>query len=270
MTAGMNKKTLAAIAIFTLAGHAGAADYDCLIEAFETVDVRSPVEALIESIPVRRGDFVKKGQVVVTLEAAAERAALDLARARARMEGELKAAEARVELARKKWVRSEELHKQNFISSTARDEAEAEFKLASEQLRQAREARELAELEARRSSELLALRTLRSPFTGVVVERYQAPGEMATTNINQPILKLANINPLHVEVVLPVGLYGRVKPGMTGRVSPERPIAGEYAARVKVVDRVVDAASGTFGVRLELPNPQGAVPAGVKCKVRFD
>ena len=45
---------------------------------------------------------------------------------------------------------------------------------------------------------------------------------------------------------------------------------GEYAARVKVVDRVVDAASGTFGVRLELPNPQGAVPAGVKCKVRFE
>jgi len=266
----MARKNLLAVVILTVAGHAGAAEYDCLIEAFETVDVRSPVEALIASIPVRRGDLVKKGQVVLTLEAAAERAALDLARARAMMEGELKAAEARVELARKKWVRSEELHKQNFISATARDEAEAEYKLASEQMRQAREARELAELEARRSSELLALRTVRSPFTGVVVERFQSPGEMATTNINQPILKLANINPLHVEVVLPVSLYGRIKPGMTGEVVPEKPIEGRYSARVKVVDRVVDAASGTFGVRLELPNPQGAVPAGVKCKVRFD
>ena len=78
------------------------------------------------------------------------------------------------------------------------------------------------------------------------------------------------LRPLHVEVVLPVSLYGRIKPGMKGVVLPERPIQGEYAARVKVVDRVVDAASGTFGVRLELPNPQGAVPAGVKCKVRFE
>ncbi len=265
----MSKKTLVSIAIFTLAGHAAAAEYDCLIEPFETVDVRSPVEALIESIPVRRGDLVKRGQVLVTLESGAERAGLDLARARAKMEGELKAAEARVELARKKWVRSEELHKQNFISSTARDEAEAEFKLASEQMRQARESRELAELEARRSSELLALRTLKSPFTGVVVERFQSPGEMATTNINQPILKLANINPLHVEVVLPVSLYGRIKPGMKGMVSPEKPIDGQYSARVKVVDRVVDAASGTFGVRLELPNPRYRIPAGLKCKVRF-
>jgi multidrug efflux pump subunit AcrA (membrane-fusion protein) len=67
-----------------------------------------------------------------------------------------------------------------------------------------------------------------------------------------------------------VSLYGRIKPGMTGEVVPEKPIEGRYSARVKVVDRVVDAASGTFGVRLELPNPQGAVPAGVKCKVRFD
>ena len=116
----MPNKILAAIAMLACAGPAGAAEYDCLIEAFETVDVRSPVEALIASIPVRRGDLVKRGQVVVTLEAGAERAALDLARARAKMEGELKAAEARVELARKKWVRSEELHKQNFISSTAR------------------------------------------------------------------------------------------------------------------------------------------------------
>jgi RND family efflux transporter MFP subunit len=244
-------------------------EYNCLIEAYETVDVRSPVEALIESISVRRGDLVKKGQVLVRLESAAERAALDLARARATMEGELKAAEARLDLAKRKWERAEELYKQNFVSSTARDEAEAEYKLASEQLRQAREGRKLAELEARRSSELLALRTLRSPFDGVVVEKLQAPGEMATTNINQPILKLARIDPLHVEVVLPVSEYGKVRTGMTGTVVPEKPVPGSYEARVKVVDRTIDAASGTFGARLELPNPRSTIPAGVKCRVRF-
>jgi multidrug efflux pump subunit AcrA (membrane-fusion protein) len=135
-------------------------------------------------------------------------------------------------------------------------------------VRQARR-RELAELEARRSSELLAMRTLRSPFNGVVVEKLQSAGEMATTNINQPILKLARIDPLHVEVVLPVSEYGKIRTGMTGLVIPEKPIAGQYEARVKVVDRTVDAASGTFGARLELPNPRAAIPAGVKCRVRF-
>ena len=44
---------------------------------------------------------------------------------------------------------------------------------------------------------------------------------------------------------------------------------GTHTARVKVVDPVIDAASGTFGVRLELPNPNYRLPAGLKCKVRF-
>jgi hypothetical protein len=35
------------------------------------------------------------------------------------------------------------------------------------------------------------------------------------------------------------------------------------------VDRVIDAASGTFGVRLELPNRERKIPAGVRCRVRF-
>jgi multidrug efflux pump subunit AcrA (membrane-fusion protein) len=86
-----------------------AADHDCMIEARQRVDIRSPVEAVIESVQVQRGDLVKKGQVIVTLEAGPERAMLILAKSRATMQGELKAAEARVELTRKKFVRAEEV-----------------------------------------------------------------------------------------------------------------------------------------------------------------
>ncbi len=81
---------------------AHAAEYGCLIEAFDTVDVRSPVEALIESIKVQRGDMVTKGQVLVQLESAAERAGLEVAKARATMTGEIKAAEARRKMRRAK------------------------------------------------------------------------------------------------------------------------------------------------------------------------
>ena len=37
----------------------------------------------------------------------------------------------------------------------------------------------------------------------------------------------------------------------------------------EVVDAVFDAASDTFGVRLELPNTDCRLPAGIKCKIRF-
>ena len=46
-------------------------------------------------------------------------------------------------------------------------------------------------------------------------------------------------------------------------------IGGVHRAEVTVVDRVVDAASGTFGVRLALPTPDYALPAGLNCRVRF-
>ena len=53
------------------------------------------------------------------------------------------------------------------------------------------------------------------------------------------------------------------------KITPENG-AGIYDAKVTVVDRVVDAASGLFGVRLELPNPDYKLSAGLKCQVTFE
>ena len=231
------RNRLLLLAALGLARAAWAADYDCLIEARQTVEIRSPVEAVIESITVQRGDLVQKGQILATLESGPERAALELARSRAQMQGDIKAAEARLELTRKKLVRAEELYKQNFVSVNTRDEADADHRLAVEELRRARENRQLAELELKRTEELLALRTIRSPFAGVVVEVTQKPGEFATSNLKDPILKLAEIDPLYVEVILPVSLYGKVKTGGRAEVFPEQPVGGRHAATVKVVDR---------------------------------
>jgi multidrug efflux pump subunit AcrA (membrane-fusion protein) len=113
------------------------------------------------------------------------------------------------------------------------------------------------------------MRTIRSPFSGVVVEVLLKPGEFGAITFKDPILKLAEIDPLHVEVILPVSVYGKVKPGQRATVMPEQPVGGRYTTAVKIVDRVVDAASGTFGVRLELPNRDRGLPAGVRCKVQF-
>ena len=218
-----------------------AADHDCLIEARQQVDLRSPVEAVVETVQVQRGDSVKKGQVVATLESGPERAALELAKSRASMSGELKSAEARVDLTQKKQLRAEELYKQNFVSVNARDEAEADYRLSIEQLRQARENQKLAELEMQRSAEVLAMRTIRSPLSGIVVEVILKPGEFSSSNLKEPILKLAEVDPLYVEVILPVTMYGKIKNGQHAQVLPEQPVGGNYDAIVKVVDRVIDA-----------------------------
>ena len=69
---------------------------------------------------------------------------------------------------------------------------------------------------------------------------------------------------LHVEVLLPAEAWSQVKVGLAGEVQPAIG-GGTHRARVAVVDRILDAGSGTFGVRLELPNPGHAIPAGTRC-----
>ena len=68
---------------------------------------------------------------------------------------------------------------------------------------------------------------------------------------------------------MPVELLGRIEVGMRAEILPGAPLGGSHTAEVTVVDRVIDTASGTFEVRLQLPNEGYALPAGLRCKVRF-
>lgn len=248
--------------------HAAAA-FDCLIEPSQTVEIRSPVEGLIERIAVQRGDTVRRGQVLVELRSEVERSAVESARLRASMDGRIEAARHRLEFANRKLARVGEMVAARHMAEQARDEAEAEQRLASAELREAEEARQLARAELRQASELLALRTLASPVDGIVVDRQAQVGEVAEAGAGRkPVLRLAQLDPLRVEVVLPVALAGRVRPGSTAQVQPEG-AAQRLTATVKVVDRVYDAASGTFGVRLELPNRGGGIAGGQRCRVEF-
>jgi RND family efflux transporter MFP subunit len=252
-----------------LAAPAIAASFECLIEPMQVVEIRSPVEGLIDKIYVNRGDSVSRDQVLVELQSDVERSAVESSRFRAEMKGRITAAQDRLEFAKKKLSRWEDLLEQKYVSAQDRDQAETEKRLAEADLEQAQEERNLARLEYRHAVAQLKLRTLLSPFDGIVVDRMLNPGDLAESGTGRkPILRLAQLDPLRVEVVLPEGAYGKVHAGMTATVMPEG-LEGRYTARVNVVDRVLDAASGTLGVRLELPNEQGTLPGGLRCQVEF-
>jgi RND family efflux transporter MFP subunit len=250
----------------SVAAQAASADLDCLIEPKVVVSVAPGVEGLIETVTVDRGDFVGAGKVIATLESSVERSAVASARYRAEMEAPLKSNQIRVEYGDRRLIRTEQAYKEGGVPLKDVDEAETAKVLAEIGVLEAKENTRLYELELGRATDALALRTIRSPITGVVMQRFLSPGEYTE---HAPIVKLAQIDPLNVEVIVPVALYGSITLGRLAEVRPEAPVGGVYQARVVVVDRVVDAASGTFGVRLELPNRDNRLPAGLKCKVRF-
>lgn len=245
----------------------GAQNLECLIYPETTVAVGSPVEGVLDKVLVDRGDLVKAGQVVAALESSVERMAVVLAQARAEKESALKAGRTRVEFGDRRYVRTLEMFKKDLIPLKDMDEAETAKILAEYELLEAQEENRLAKIDVDRAKTVLDQRTIRSPISGVVVERLLNGGEFTK---QAPIVRLAQIDPLRVEVIVPVALFGRIRVGMQADVLPEAPVGGVWPAQVTVVDRVIDAASGTFGVRLALPNPDYRLPAGLKCKVRFN
>ncbi|MBI3898162.1 MAG: efflux RND transporter periplasmic adaptor subunit [Gammaproteobacteria bacterium] len=214
-------------------------EFEGLIEPNMTVELRSSVDGVIESIAVDRSAVVKQGQELVKLRAGVEEAALALA-------------ETKSEFDKRKQSRAQQLYAKNAIPFSDKDEADANARISEQQMRHARET--------------LNLRIIRSPISGVVAERYLSPGESVK---DKTILKLVQINPLRIELVLPASAFGQIQKGMSAQVQPELGSVGPLNATVTVVDKVIDGASGTFAVRLEIPNPTQAIPSGLRCKVRF-
>lgn len=240
---------------------------DCLIEARSMVDLGSAEEGIIHEIVVERGDFVDQGDRVARLEFDLAQLSVELARLRAERTVEVLTSRTRLEFQQREMARMRELHQRDVVSTRSRDEAETEQDLAEHAVRAAELDRREAEVELSRAQASLDRHTIRSPVTGVVSEVLMAPGEYAYEQ--SPIMRIAEINPLHVEVFLPVSWYQDVFEGMAADVIPEPPVEGSYRALVTVVDRIFDSASGTFGVRLELPNPEFEIPAGLRCTIRF-
>jgi RND family efflux transporter MFP subunit len=237
---------------------------DCMIQPNQVVLVGSPVPGVVERIAVERGDMVARGQVVVQFGANVERAALAVARERATQVGEVVVASSAQELAKSELERANELYAQNFVSKTYLDKQLAEAKGAGGRSDQASERRRLASRELELAQAQLEQRTIRAPIGGVVVERLAAPGELID---QKPLLRLASVDPLRVDVLVPAAAFGQVEAGRKATVVPELFNRSSHTAVVKTVDRVIDAASNTFRVRLELPNPGGTLPAGLRCKV---
>lgn len=238
----------------------------CLIEPQQVAEVGSPVVGIVQEMLVERGDRVVKGQVLARLRADVERAQVSVAHTRSQAEADEQAAVANVSFNRQKFERAQDLLNKKFISEQALDQARTEFDVAEQRLAQAREQRRIADRELGLAAAQLAQRSIRSPIDGVVAERYLSVGERIE---EKPLVRIARIDPLKVQVVVPAALYGKIQPGGTASVQPQLPDTPLVNARVTLVDKVIDAPSNTFRVQLELPNPELAIPAGLRCQADF-
>jgi len=209
----------------------------CIIEPSMRIDVSSPVEGVLDKLKPKLGDKVKQGQLLFSLKSGVEITSVELAKVRA-------------DFALRHYRRNEDLYKEDLISVHERDGFYTDYQIAQKELNQARA--------------VLALRRIKSSIDGVVIDLFVEPGEFVTT---APVLALAELNTLKVEVVMPASSLGSVINGAMLQVYPAAPVGGQYPAKVFLVDPIIDAASGTYRVRASIDNRQAKLPAGIECKV---
>ena len=247
---------------------APAADHDCIIEAAQTVEIRSPVVGILERVHARRGEAIRQGQVLVTIESSVETNAAESTKARAEAQGGAELARAKVAALREKARRLVELQAEEFVAPQAVDDAQAELKLAEAELKSSAENNQIARLDHRQAVDTLRRRQILAPFSGVVIDQYLYPGALVDpSDSKKPVLKIAQTHPLAVQVLLPVKAFSQVRIGQRIAVTPEAPFQRELKARIRTVDRVIDAAAGTFGIVADLDNARSELPAGLRCRV---
>jgi len=239
----------------------------CPIKPRKLVQIGSPVAGLLSEELVDRGDTVARGQVIARMESSIGRADLALDRLEAANDTAIRAEAADLQMAQRMLERKRFLVQRQDVNENALDELQTKVEVGALRVQQAQMDQRVAALTAERTERLLDLKQIRSPLDGVVIERKMSVGEYVYEQT--PVMTVTQIDPLSVELIVPAARYGQIHVGGAARVHPDAPIGGDYPATVEVIDPVIDASSGTFGVRLKLANPDHAIPAGLRCAVQL-
>lgn len=236
---------------------------NCIVQPRETVRLGVAARGVIARLHVDRADPVRKGMVLAELEASAEESELAMARLRFANDVAARLAKVRAETAEINAERLTQLGDRNLVKMAEQEQAVLEARSARLEEEEAALAAQIAGVQLTAAEAALERRRIRAPFDGVVLQRLMSVGELY--NEQGPVLVVATIDPLHVEAWLPATARAQVSPGGLWQVRLDS--GQEVQARVDVADPVLDPATGTFGMRLVLPNPDGTILAGQSCRL---
>ncbi len=223
--------------------------YDGVVEALRQTTIAAQVSGAVVDLPVKVGDRVAASQVLMRLDArAAEQGA-------AASDAQVRAARAAQVVAEKDLARQRQLAAERFISATALDRAEAEYKAA-----QAQATAQLAQAGAARTAS--GFYVVRAPYGGVVSEVPVTLGDMALPG--RPLVTLYDPAAMRVTASVPQSVAPAVGDGNAVRAEiPALPTAAQRLqtpARVQVLP-AADLSTHTVTVRAELaPGLTGAAP----------
>ena len=215
-----------------------------IVEAVRQSTLAAQVSGRIVALPVKAGDTVKAGQLLVQIDA---RSAVQ---AEAASMSQVREARANLANAKGKYERNVRLFAQKFISQAALDQAEAEFLAAQAQAA-------AADANAGQSTTSKSFTTILAPYDGVVASTEVDVGEMAT--MSRPLVTIFDPRQLRVVATVPQAVLAEAKLAAPVRVEVPSLKRVLVAQKITVIP-VADARTHTTRIRLDLPEAAGLMP----------
>lgn len=235
----------------------------------EQVDLTARATGRLEMLRHQVGDLVRKGELVAQLEDAElqqqvnrAKAAQAVARAAAtQREAELRNAKADVGRA-KALFEARLIPRQEYESrQTSYQVMEAQVELAKAQEQQAEA--ELKELRIR-----LEQTRVFSPMTGHVAQRYVDIGALISPST--PILRIVNLSTMVTAANVPERQLSKLRVGTTAQIEVDALPGAVVKGRVARISPVLDPATRTALVEVEIPNPNATLKAEMFARVTLD
>lgn len=229
----------------------------------ERIEVSPRFLGMVKWINVKKGDTVTNGQVVVLLDDAEQKARVAEAEARV---ASAKTAIAKAEL---DYQRIHKLITQNIETQQNEDDARLRREGARAALQEAE-----AQLELQRT--YLEWTVIRSPITGVVLEKLAKTGELVmpqsfggTRGPSTAVLAVADPKDLQVEVDLNESDVAKISLGQECRVSPEAYPDKTYRGYVAEMAPEASRQKGTLQIKVQIRDPSRFLTPELSAKVDF-
>ncbi len=244
------------------AGPIWAASFETFLEPAQVVDISTPYRDRITKIHVRENDQVHRGTLLAELGTEVLKARLAEAEQAAREHGDIDAARALVAMRKNRVRMLVELKKTGNARPQELSSARTELAMARAQLQSALEKQRLKESEAKVIKAEIKEKQLVSPIDGIVVTLYKQEAELIGGSDPQPLLTIAQLDPLHAVFHLPPAAARSLK----GKKQIPLLVAGQPATgTIDFISPIIDAQSGTVTLRIILKNTEHSLDSGSRC-----
>jgi len=221
----------------------------------------------ISEIPAAEGQFVEAGALLFTLDDKVQRARAELARVEARNYLDAELAQARWDREQSEVQRLQSLYGGDYASSKELTDALFRADVARMQFEIARADQEEARLRHEQEQALLEEFHVRAPFDGYVTQHLKEIGE--SVDQLESVLTFVQLDPLQVWVDCPMTQASRLTVGDGVKVRPVEPQWDARSGKIIYKNLVVDGASQTVKIKIEVENAQRDWPAGMKASIEI-